>query len=253
MTGIKLLSGLAESGNIPHALLFTGRDTDNNKAVALKFVKWLLHSHGDFVDFYKSECDCSTCIRISCATHPDFFVLDQSPIEISEIRWLKEKFSSTPLISDRKIAIICNAETLRVEAANSLLKLLEEPRGNALLILVAPTRSMVLPTIVSRTCEIRFVSNDTPRIVSGKSQVQNSGLLSDKFCLAKKYTLENKSEVVGFLDAWVEQMRGELLACPAARDKVGHIKKVLKVKQIVITTNANPSLLLEEVFLEKYA
>lgn len=252
MPGIKLLSRLAESGNIPHALLFTGRDTDKKNAVALKFAKWLLHSHGDFKDFYESECDCVICSSISQATYPDFFVLGKSPVEISEIRRLKEKFSSSPFISDRKIAVIFNAETLRIEAANSLLKLLEEPQGNALIILVAPVRSLVLPTIASRAVEIRFSSDIAFRILPETSGLENPGMIFDKFSMAKKYSLENKSELVALLDAWITRMREDLLT-DFSKSKIDYIKKILKVKQIVMTTNANPALLLEEVFLGKYA
>ena len=125
-------------------------------------------------------------------------------VQIDEIRSLKSKFSTSALLSDRKIAIVNSAEAMTNQAANSFLKLLEEPRGNVLLILIAPFRSRVLPTIASRTLEIRFSSN-SPSASGGRKEnipvkhieavrVLQAGMLCDKFALVKKYNLENKNE-----------------------------------------------------------
>jgi len=265
---IDLLSRLSSNGNLPHALFFAGLDTGNKQDIALKFSKWLLHPGrsnalpGDskFSEFYSRECACDSCSQISYGTHPDFLLLDNSPIQIDEIRSLKSKFSFSPLVSDRKIAIVNNAGAMTNQAANSLLKLLEEPKGNVLLILIASFRSRVLSTIASRTLEIRFPSNisspsggrkeNIPVKHTEAVRVLQGGMLYDKFAFAKKYNLENKPELIEIIDMWLIKLRDKFLKDPS-RDNINFIKKILAVKKNITTTNANPQLLLEGAFLEQ--
>ncbi len=244
-----LLSKLASSGNLPHALLFTGLCHSAKKEMAFGFARWLFHGEGELAEFIGGNCACDSCDMIARGIHPDFFVLDKSPVQIDEIRSLKNKFSSSPFFGGLKIAIISNAETMRVEAANSLLKLLEEPRGNALIILIAPFRSRLLPTIVSRALEIKF-----PHTRADLSEFQKTiellerGSLHQKFAIAKGYNLQNKAELVRMLDAWIAKMRDGLFGV-YDKNNLYSIKKILKVKKIISTTNASPELLLEEAFL----
>jgi hypothetical protein len=182
-------------------------------------------------------------------SHPDFFVLDSSPVKIEEIRFLKNRFSSSPFFSDRKIAIISNAETMQAPAANSLLKLLEEPRGNCLIILIAPFRSRLLATIVSRALEIKF-----PHTLADSSEFNETisalthGSLHQKFAIAKRYSLQNKAELARMLDAWLVKTREELFR-EYGKDNLNLMKKILTIKKIISTTNASPELLLEEALL----
>lgn len=249
MDNVLLLSKLVSSGNLPHALLFTGVSGAGKNEMALALARWLFHGAGEFGEFVKRNCACESCEKISKGIHPDFILLDKSPVQIEAIRSLKNKFYSSPFFSDRKIAIITNAEFMRVEAANSLLKILEEPPGIALIILIAPFRSSVLPTIASRALEIRFRST-LPRVpgVREAAQVLTAGSLSEKFAIAKRYNLENKSELLRMLDLALVKMRDGLLR-GYDKNNLYAIKKFLAVKKIISTTNASPGLLLEEAFL----
>jgi len=265
---IDLLSRLAYNGNLPHALLFAGLDAENKQDIALKFSKWLLHPKqgnegpGDskFSEFYSKECACDSCFQVSYGTHPDFLLLDNFSVQIDEIRSLKSKFSTSALLSDRKIAIVNSAEAMTNQAANSFLKLLEEPRGNVLLILIAPFRSRVLPTIASRTLEIRFSSN-SPSASGGRKEnipvkhieavrVLQAGMLCDKFALVKKYNLENKPALIEVIDIWLIELRDKFIK-DQNKNNINFIKKILAVKKSIATTNANPQLLLEGAFLEQ--
>ena len=249
MNSALLLSKLVSSGNLPHALLFTGLCGSAKKEMALGFARWLFHGQGEFPEFLERNCACDSCAKIGMGAHPDLFVLDNSPVKIEEIRSLKNQFSSSPFFSDRKIAVISNAESMRVEAANSLLKLLEEPRGNALVILIAPFRSRLLPTIVSRALEIKFPhTRADPSEFKETIEVLERGSLQQKFAIAQRYNLQNKAELMGMLDAWIAKMRDGLFT-EYGKNNLSSIKKILNVKKIVLATNASPELLLEEALL----
>ncbi|MFY9457530.1 MAG: hypothetical protein WAP23_01185 [Candidatus Spechtbacterales bacterium] len=249
MKATLILSKLVLSGNLPHALLFTGLSRSAKKEISFGFAKFLFHGRGEFGEFIEGNCACDSCGKVSGGVHPDFFVLDKSPIQIEEIRSLKNKFSSSPFFSDRKIAIITNTESMRSEAANSLLKLLEEPRGNALIILIAPFRSSILATIASRALEIKF-SNAYEKSLEFAETIQalERGSLHQKFAIARSYNLQNKSELLCMLDAWLVKLRDGLFG-EYDENNLYFIKKLLKVKKIISTTNANPELLLEEAVL----
>lgn len=86
--------------------------------------------------------------------NPDLEILhSQTAIGIEEIRQLQTKLSLKPFAKKIKVALIVKAENLTPEAQNSLLKTLEEPPANSLIILLAPDTGWLLPTIVSR-CQI---------------------------------------------------------------------------------------------------
>lgn len=98
------------------------------------------------------------------AGHPDvqYVAPEESVIGIAAARELKRFLSQTPSIAARKFVVIDGAEYLTHEAANALLKFLEEPQGSTTIFLIAHDTSRMLPTIVSRTVGIRFslVSNE---------------------------------------------------------------------------------------------
>lgn len=256
---VNLLSGLFNNEEIPHALLFTGADLDAKEKIALRFSNWLLHPRGQsFSDFYSKVCACDLCSQIAKGIHPDLLILDGSSIQISEVRSLKNKFSSSAIFSEKKIAVIKNVHSMRVDAANSLLKLLEEPRGNALFLLMAPVRSGILPTIASRALEIRFpispadLSERYKKNITADRikaiEVFEEGSLSEKFAVAKKYDLERKPELIELIDVWLVRMRDDILR-DHDRSRAAYMNKILKVKKIITTTNANPQLVLEEALL----
>lgn len=224
---LSILLKLDAADNLPHALLFTGPDRIGKKSAALKFIEDLPHVKSDLV----------------CLT--------ESPIQIKQIRDLKRKFSITTFGNLRKIAIIENADAMRAEAANAFLKLLEEPRGNALFVLISHTRSRVMPTIASRAVEIRFTQQVLPtgKITSPHDktiQIFEQGFLYEKFREAKKFNLQNKSELIDLLDSWLSKLRADFINNASA---LYLLKKIFSAKQDILTTNANPQIIIEELLL----
>jgi len=112
---------------------------------------------------------CSQCRPFLAGTHPDFLLVDRDPgkRELTVAKFIGDReqrgkaglcyeLSIRPAAGSRKIAIINDAETMNDEAANALLKTLEEPPDGALIILIASSLDALLPTIKSRCQTVRF-------------------------------------------------------------------------------------------------
>lgn len=98
--------------------------------------------------------DCSHCHKLQTGTHPDLFWVTKAGkrISIDQIRELQHQALYTPLEAPKKIYVIESVEDLSLEAANSLLKILESPPVFLIFILLARSQN-VLPTILSR-CQV---------------------------------------------------------------------------------------------------
>jgi DNA polymerase-3 subunit delta' len=90
--------------------------------------------------------------------HPDLILVEplEKEIQIAQIRDLNWKLYLKPYSAPFKVAILNQAHLMNSEAQNCLLKTLEEPRGNTILILIAESSELLLPTIVSRCEGIKF-------------------------------------------------------------------------------------------------
>jgi DNA polymerase-3 subunit delta' len=101
---------------------------------------------------------CRSCRQHDAAGHPDLFVLepeDASVVTIDQVRRLQSELPYRPLTSARRIVLVPEAARLNVESSNALLKILEEPPGHAMFLLVTAQRDRLLPTILSRCLMIR--------------------------------------------------------------------------------------------------
>lgn len=103
---------------------------------------------------------CSSCRKYSSGNHPDFMVIspEKGTIKIDRIRELIRALSYPPYESESRVVLIEDIHTMRTEAANCLLKTLEEPPDGNLLILTASASRDVLTTISSRCQMIPFFS-----------------------------------------------------------------------------------------------
>ncbi len=153
---INYLKKSVENNKVSHAYLFEGLEHLGKKTIALWFAKLL-----ECRDENKKPCDkCRSCEDIEKSQHPDVIIIsgleDKNEISIDQIRELRRHLSLSAYSSPYKIAIIDSAEMMTDEAANALLKTLEEPRGNVALILLANIASALPETILSRCQEIKF-------------------------------------------------------------------------------------------------
>ncbi len=170
---LRLLASFIRNERIPHALIFTGIDGVGKKSTALALALVLncerpagsVNRREDVPGPEQVEkallvaCrECRPCRWILAGNHPDVIRIDPvgPMIRIDQIRHLIDTLSRKPFGRGRRIAIIAGAQAMNPEAGNALLKMLEEPPDDTILILTAPQTSDLLPTIVSRCQHIRF-------------------------------------------------------------------------------------------------
>lgn len=104
----------------------------------------------------EANCNCFSCARFDSGNHPDFIEVkpDGNSIKVNQIRELIEHVYRSPILSERKVFIIDDADTLTVESQNALLKTLEDSFEYVTFIFVA--HNGLLPTIVSRSITFDF-------------------------------------------------------------------------------------------------
>ena len=148
--------------------LFVGPAGVGKKTFALQLAQGLLCESN--ADDSLDPCDqCPSCQQVIASTHPDLIQVSRPPgkafipVELfigdkehRRQRGLCHDIGLKPFSGNRKIAIIDDADFLNVEGANSLLKTLEEPPANSILILIGTSEQQQLSTIVSRSQVIRF-------------------------------------------------------------------------------------------------
>lgn len=97
---------------------------------------------------------CRSCELLPSATHPDFFRLqvaeEKSAILVDQVRELIDRLMLTPSIGRRRVGLIQSAERMNINAANALLKTLEEPAPETWLILISDRPQQLPATILSR-------------------------------------------------------------------------------------------------------
>ncbi len=140
------------SGRLAHAYLFDGPEGIGKRLMALALVRALFCREG------KGCGVCPACRKVDHSNHPDLHLLeaDGNFIKIEQIRTLQRELSFRPLEAPKKICVIDGAEKMNAAAGNALLKTLEEPGGEALLILLTSRSEGVLPTIRSRCQRLPF-------------------------------------------------------------------------------------------------
>jgi DNA polymerase-3 subunit delta' len=142
--------------NLPHALLLTGRRGVGKLQFARQIADLLLCSENQ-----TAPCgQCKGCRLIAAGTHPDLKVIqppeDKNVISVDQIRELTRYLSLTALCGGYQVILITPADAMNVNAANSLLKTLEEPPANTLLLLMTDRPSALTATIRSRCQVINF-------------------------------------------------------------------------------------------------
>lgn len=148
----EILRRALSSDHLAHAYLFEGPEGIGKRLVALGLARAIFCSRG-------TGCgECAACRKVDHHNHPDLHILepDGKTIKIDQIRKLQRELALRPLEAKKKICLIDHADSLNPAAGNALLKTLEEPPGDALLILLAPHPERLLSTIRSRCQRLPF-------------------------------------------------------------------------------------------------
>lgn len=154
-----------EHGRLAHAYLFEGDQGTGKAELALWFAKHM------FCLNLQNEmpCEkCNNCLRITSKDHPDVVEIepDGQSIKVDQIRALQSELAKSGFESAKKVVIIHQAEKMNSNSANSLLKFLEEPPANFMIILETQSLGKILPTIRSRCQTIHFQALSTERLQS---------------------------------------------------------------------------------------
>ncbi len=175
-----LFSQHIRAGNLPHAILISGVKGSGKMMLATWLTQVLQCNQPIENDILEPCKQCKHCKLLAKGSYPDHLdvISDKSSLGVDHIRQASLFFEKTAQIGDLKTVLIPNAETMTVAAANALLKTLEEPTDNSVIVLLSSEHDTLLPTIISR-CRLFEI-----RPLSGKallSALDNNGNLANSF------------------------------------------------------------------------
>ncbi len=215
-----------------HSYLFVGIEGIGKKEIAKEFAKMLL-----CINDNKYCNTCKSCIEFDSNNNPDFLYIepDGNSVKIEQIRYIQRKIQEKPIISNKKVYIINDADKMTTEAQNCLLKTLEEPPEYSTIILIGSNENMFLSTIKSRCMIIHFSKIEDEKI--------------------RKY-LEEKYELKDISTNMLEIFQGSIGKAIVLKDKKEQYEKIeliiksLRQKSIIDILNMSEILYKskEEIF-----
>jgi len=161
---IERFSRLQANHRLAHAYLLVGPADCGKTQTALSLAQ-LVNCESE-----KSQAcgECEACRKIASGNHPDVHVIgndEMDSIKIEDIRFILSRVQLMAYEGRTKVFIIRNIELMTTDAANALLKTLEEPAANTLMILTTSTKESNLDTIISRCHIVKFFPSSINRIV----------------------------------------------------------------------------------------
>lgn len=191
-----------QNKKLAHAYLFTGPAHLGKRTVALEFIKML---NGQ---------------EMEQAVHPDILIIQPEiigkegvtkrlSISIKQARKIQHQIRLSPYQAPYKIVLIDQAEKMTSQASNCLLKTLEEPSGQAILILITTDQQLLLPTIVSRCQTIKFLPVAEKEIAKTVKDPKIIRLANGRPGLALQYLenpilLKNQNEIISQLEKLIK-------------------------------------------------
>lgn len=181
---------------VTHAYLIDENNYVDSYNMVLSFVKAIL-CESKYLDYSKCN-ECSLCKRIDDGNYPEVKVItaDGMYIKKNQIIELQQEFSRSAVEGKKRIYIIRDCEKMRPEAANSMLKFLEEPEDDIVAILMTNNINNVLSTIISR-CKVIKLNNLSNEVIL------NDEIL-EKLAIDFVTSLENRGidTIIDVKDIW---------------------------------------------------
>lgn len=207
---IDFLNAALGKNRLAHCFLLLGAEGIGKKLSAIEFSKFLLCVSPN----KDGACGkCQSCTRCALNAHPDLHIFSGKEfdlIKIEDMRRLQLDLSLSAYSGKWKVAIIDNAHMLTPEAANCLLKVMEEPPRDSLIFLIANRIDSIPETIISRCQRLYFSPLSGPDIEEAMSKVSPVG----------------KSEA-RFLAKFCEGRLGRALALAREKDLLANKNKIL--------------------------
>lgn len=158
----ELLKNTVKCKRIVNGYIFSGTHNTKNYIYAKNFAKMVLCLNE------KEDCNkCKSCLMFDDNNHPDYYEINKDldeTIKIDEIRQMQEKVIEKPIVSNKKVYLINNAENMNKEAQNCLLKTLEEPPEFVTILLVTNNENNILVTIKSRCTKLMFTEENVQEL-----------------------------------------------------------------------------------------
>jgi DNA polymerase-3 subunit delta' len=197
---------------LAHSLLFLGSEGVGKKKVALEFAKFLLCQDPQ----EEGACEhCISCRQCNLGSHPDLHMLTHGAmdwIKIDQVRQFQSQMYLSAYNSKYKVFLIDNAHMLTQEAANSLLKMIEEPTKGTIIILITNKIDSCPATIVSRCQRLYF-----------------SPLTEEDIVESLQGKLEKSKADVRILSRFAQGSLGVALALSEQKDAQYNIERTLEV------------------------
>ncbi len=236
-----ILNRQMESGRLSHAYLLVGPKGTEKKSLAKEFAEKVL-GLSSLVDLLK---------------HPDYAVLDCSEDASAEnVREFIGRIALKPFVAKRKFALISNIENLNSQGANALLKTLEEPPENTIMVLTADTRK-ILPTVLSR-CQVFSINRGVhveERSPATGQKVREAGpgiktfagqALSERLLAINRFADLEEQDLKQEIENFVYESAGRLSQAP---EKYTQLAAGLKAYED-LGTNKNRKLVLQGLFMK---
>jgi len=276
----RILDGAFKRGRIAGAYLFYGPEGSGKKFAALQFAKMLICKN--------AGCDnCVDCARIESLSHPDLRMIsvgtekkqsekEKSSIGVDEIRELQRNVFFKSFESGFKVCIIDQCEKMTENAANSFLKILEDPPANTVFILISSSVQALPLTVVSRCQSARFFKsikkNNKPEALGKEFSVFRSDGF-ESVLRQMKEKVEGKNEAIELIDFLLLFYREALLVkeqdfknmdFPEYKDDLMSFFQGIKKERIIefidrifqtrrmLYKNANQKLVLDALFMRLF-
>lgn len=149
---VNSLRSAVASGQVAHAYMFSGVKGIGKARLARLFAQALLCENSPT----EAPCQaCRGCRRVDSGNHPDLHWLtpNGSSLRIEQVRDMQSQIALRPYEGRYKVCVLDDAEALTEQAQNSMLKVLEEPPGSGVMMLIVHQPAAILPTIHSR-CQV---------------------------------------------------------------------------------------------------
>ena len=176
----------------------------------------------------------------------------EQALGIEEVRSLQKKIFLKPLRGEKKAIIINLTNGATIEAQNSMLKLLEEPPASTLIFLLTNNAYSFLPTILSRVKTIEIKEEETSIDSEGLKEISSLTGVGQSLFLAQVIS-KDKEGAISWLESAILAAREEMIERLEDKQEALKYRKIIHKLELthydLKTTNVNPRLALEDLFL----